>query len=84
MRRVTAVALAGLLAIGGYGTADVLDLAPGILTLAPEVAAYPTSPSPTSSPGATAALIPATLGSGAAVSTGATGIPDGAAEGSGR
>ena len=40
MRRVTAVALAGLLAIGGYGTADVLDLAPGILTLAPEVAAY--------------------------------------------
>ena len=76
MRRVTAVALAGLLAIGGYGTADVLDLAPGILTLAPEVAAYPTSPSPTSSPGATAHLpLPSAAPSGMPVAPVDTAAP---------
>lgn len=40
MRRVAVVALATVVALGGYGAADVFDLAPGIFTLAPEPAAY--------------------------------------------
>ncbi|HQG10602.1 MAG TPA: D-alanyl-D-alanine carboxypeptidase/D-alanyl-D-alanine-endopeptidase [Dermatophilaceae bacterium] len=76
MRRVTAVALAGLLAIGGYGTADVLDLVPGLITLAPEAAAYPTSPSPTSSAGATAHLpLPSAAPSGMPVAPVDTAAP---------
>ncbi len=49
MRRVAVVALATIV-IGGYGAADVFDLAPGFLTRAPEPAAYasasPTTPVP--------------------------------------
>jgi D-alanyl-D-alanine carboxypeptidase/D-alanyl-D-alanine-endopeptidase (penicillin-binding protein 4) len=50
LRRVTATVLTGLVLLGGYGTADVLDLVPGILTRQPELAAYPTPTAPTGVP----------------------------------
>ncbi len=55
MRRVTVATLAGLFLLGGYGTADVFDLVPGILTLEPEPAAY-SAPTATATATATAPL----------------------------
>jgi D-alanyl-D-alanine carboxypeptidase/D-alanyl-D-alanine-endopeptidase (penicillin-binding protein 4) len=52
MRRTIAVALATLLALAGYVTLDIVDKAPGILTLAPE----PAPPAPTSRPSTPAVL----------------------------
>ncbi|MGB2699125.1 MAG: D-alanyl-D-alanine carboxypeptidase, partial [Candidatus Phosphoribacter baldrii] len=51
MRRVAVVALATVVALGGYGAADVFDLAPGIFTLAPEPAAYASPSATTPVPG---------------------------------
>jgi len=51
MRRTVTAVIVGLALLGGYGAADVLDVAPGIFTLEPEPAAYPV-PSATPSPSA--------------------------------
>ncbi len=47
MRRGTALVLAGVLAVGGYLGLDVLDVAPGVFTLAPQPDPAPATPTPT-------------------------------------
>lgn len=49
MRRVVAVAGAVVLLVAGYGTLDVYDVVPGVLTLANAPDPTPTTPTPTSS-----------------------------------
>ncbi|XVX20939.1 D-alanyl-D-alanine carboxypeptidase/D-alanyl-D-alanine-endopeptidase [Actinomycetota bacterium] len=50
MRRTIAAVIVALLALVGYGTLDVLDLAPGVLTREVVPSAAPTSPAPSASP----------------------------------
>ncbi|MCE1179715.1 MAG: D-alanyl-D-alanine carboxypeptidase [Micrococcales bacterium] len=50
MRRTIAAVLVALLAVLGYGTLDVLDLAPGVLTREAEPTAAPVPSTPSASP----------------------------------
>lgn len=56
MRRGTVVAVVALLGLAGYAGADVLDLAPGVLTMAPLASVPVTTATPTATPSATLTL----------------------------